>query len=74
MPQHASWQLDTSVFREIRLAEARSLQFRCEVFNVLNARVWTGSIASTDITSSSYGLLNRTILPRSFQLSARFNF
>jgi hypothetical protein len=67
------WNFDSSLFREFRLREGMNLQFRAEVFNALNARVFRG-MASTDITNSNFGLVTGTILPRTFQLSARFNF
>lgn len=46
------WNIDASVFREFRIAESKHIQFRAEVFNVLNLRQFRG-VGSGDITSSS---------------------
>jgi hypothetical protein len=68
-----SWNLDASLFRSIRFTESMNMQIRVESFNILNLRQFRGA-GSTDITSTSYGLVTGTYLPRTFQLSARFNF
>lgn len=68
-----TYMLDLGLFREVAFSESKRLQFRGEIFNALNMRVFR-SISSTDISNTNFGLVTGTLLPRTFQLGARFNF
>jgi hypothetical protein len=64
---------DATLAKNIRFGESKSLQFRWEVFNVFNHTNFT-TFASTNVTSTSYGLISGVRDPRTMQLGAKFTF
>jgi len=58
-PGLSSW--DFSLIRNFRLAESKSLEFRGEIFNVLNHANF--DIPQRDVASPSFGQITNTLLP-----------
>jgi hypothetical protein len=89
-PQRGSWgnlgrnvlrgprfsQVDLSVFKEFRLAEATKLQFRGEIFNLFNHTNLGQPTASVDApgTAGRIFATATTYLPRMAQLAVRLQF
>jgi hypothetical protein len=64
---------DASVIKNFAIAEAKTVQFRVEAFNVLNHP--TFGAPNTQLTSSTFGTINTMAnRPRQVQLGARFIF
>jgi hypothetical protein len=66
----AQW--DFSLFKSIRLQESKSLQFRAEMFNLLN-RVNFG-LPNDDISSPTFGQVQSALPPRQIQVAVKFLF
>ncbi len=65
---------DASVFKPFQITEYHSMQFAWEVFNVTNS-VRFGSLASTNVTSGSFGRYSSTLTTaRRQQFSLRYQF
>ncbi|HTM26529.1 MAG TPA: carboxypeptidase regulatory-like domain-containing protein [Vicinamibacterales bacterium] len=63
-----------SLFKNTRAGGARTLQFRAEVFNVLNTRLYNGP--NTDPTSANFGVVSNSQInfPRQGQIGLRLMF
>ncbi len=66
----AEW--DFSVFKNFRLQESKTLQFRAEAFNILN-HVNFG-LPNNDISSPTFGQVQSALPPREIQLALKFLF
>ena len=65
--------VDASLIRNSRIGQAKTLQFRLEVFNVLNNPIWADP--NTTLTSPLYGSITSTRTPmREVQLGIKFMF
>jgi hypothetical protein len=72
--QAASWNLDSSVFRQFPLGESRSFEFRAEAFNLFNNVVF-GTPSADFNTGTSFGTINSTYnTSRELQLGGKFIF
>jgi hypothetical protein len=66
---------DMALLKNLRLAEAKSLQFRCEAFNVFNHAQFFGPQAvDGNIASSTFGQVISAAPPRIVQLGVKFLF
>jgi carboxypeptidase family protein len=66
---------DMALLKNLRLAEAKSLQFRCEAFNVFNHAQFFGPQAvDGNIASSTFGQVTSAAPPRIVQLGVKFLF
>lgn len=72
-PGYQNW--DTSLSKFFPIHESMKLQFRFEMVNMMN-HPWFADMASTDVTSASFGRLNPTQrnLPRFIKLAMHLNF
>jgi hypothetical protein len=87
---HGVWQIDTGISKTTKLRERLSLQFRADLFNILNHTQF-GDPSNLDILSGSFGVINTTAnfnnnndnfgpgntgtgLPRQVQFSLRLIF
>jgi len=64
---------DFSLFKNIRFSESVKLQLRGEMFNVFNHTNFR-SFTSTNVTSTSFGVVGVVRDPRTIQLGAKFIF
>jgi len=64
--------LDFSAFKNIRLTESKELQFRGELFNVLNHTNFR--LPVSDIESPNFGQVQSDVGPRVIQLALKFLF
>jgi hypothetical protein len=65
--------VDMSLMKRARLSEGKAIEFRWEVFNVLNRANF--NVPTTSITSSNFGQITRTIsTPRLMQFALKLNF
>jgi hypothetical protein len=72
-PGYVNW--DFSAFKNIRLTESKEIQFRGELFNVLNHtnfRLPVSDIAS--ISSGTFGEIQSDVSPRVIQVALKFLF
>jgi hypothetical protein len=74
-------QLDASLLKNTRIGSLGRLQFRIEVFNVLNSPIWAISPGATWLSSASFGRVLNTFgrtesfgTARQIQLATRFDF
>jgi len=70
-----SWDIDSMIEKNTRLAEGYSLSFRLDAFNALNKVVFGGP--TTSFTSSTFGQeasLTQSNTPRDVQVSMRLTF
>jgi hypothetical protein len=66
---------DMALLKNLRLTEAKSLQFRLEAFNVFNHAQFFGPQAvDGNISSSTFGQVVSAAAPRLIQLGAKFLF
>ena len=66
---------DTALQKDVKLTEAKSLEFRVEVFNGFNHAQFFGPAAvDGNISSASFGQITNADSPRLVQLAARFVF
>src|SRR5205823_8341906 len=69
---------DMSLFKDINITERTHLEFRWEVFNVLNHTNFllaaAGGGAHNKVTDSNFGLAAATLNPRQIQLGLKLTF
>jgi Carboxypeptidase regulatory-like domain/TonB dependent receptor len=65
-------QWDFSAFKNIRVAEAKNLQFRAEFFNLFNHPNFR--LPDSDISSPAFGQIQEALPPRLIQLALKFMF
>jgi hypothetical protein len=63
---------DASAFKNIRLTESKQLQFRGELFNLLNHT--NLRLPVSDIESPTFGQIQSDISPRVIQVALKFLF
>jgi len=69
-PGYVNW--DLSAFKNIRLTESKELQFRGELFNVLNHTNFR--LPVSDIESQTFGQIQSDVSPRVIQVALKFLF
>ena len=69
-PRYANW--DFSAFKEIRLMESKSLQFRAEFFNLLNHANF--HLPNSDISSRTFNQIQEADDPRLIQFGLKFRY
>ncbi len=69
-PRYVNW--DVSAFKNIRLTESKELQFRGELFNVLNHTNFR--LPVSDIESQTFGQIQSDVSPRVIQVALKFLF
>jgi len=69
-PGYANW--DFSVFKNIRIVEAKELQFRAELFNILNHANFR--LPDSDISSPTFNQIQAAQPAREIQLALKFLF
>jgi Carboxypeptidase regulatory-like domain/TonB dependent receptor len=69
-PRYVNW--DFSAFKNIRLTESKELQFRGELFNVLNHVNYR--LPVSDIESANFGQIQQDVAPRVIQVALKFLF
>src|SRR5450432_2371132 len=69
-PGYVNW--DFSAFKNIRLTESKELQFRGELFNVLNHINFR--LPVSDIESANFGEIQSDVSPRVIQVALKFLF
>jgi hypothetical protein len=69
-----SFTINMSLFRSIRLAERVSLNFRAEVFNLLNHTNFTIPNGSTTVNTSTYGVISTSDPSRAVQVGLKLVF
>jgi hypothetical protein len=69
-PGYVSW--DFSAFKNIPLTESKQLQFRGELFNVLNHTNFR--LPVSDIESPTFGQIQSDVSPRVIQVALKFLF
>jgi hypothetical protein len=69
-PGYVNW--DVSAFKSIRLTESKELQFRGELFNVLNHTNFR--LPVSDIESPTFGQIQSDVGPRVIQVALKFLF
>ncbi|MBV9343257.1 MAG: TonB-dependent receptor, partial [Acidobacteria bacterium] len=67
-PGYADW--DFSAFRNIRVAEGKQLQFRAELFNLLNHTNFR--LPDSDISSPTFNQIQAALPPRLVQFALKF--
>src|SRR3984957_7136763 len=69
-PGYVNW--DASAFKNIRLTESKELQFRGELFNLLNHTNFR--LPVSDIESPTFGQIQSDVSPRVIQVALKFLF
>jgi uncharacterized protein YaiE (UPF0345 family) len=69
-PGYVNW--DVSALKNIRLTESKELQFRGELFNVLNHTNF--QLPVSDIESPTFGQIQSDVSPRVIQVALKFLF
>ena len=69
-PRYVNW--DFSALKSIRLTETKQLQFRGELFNVLNHTNFR--LPVSDIESPTFGQIQQDVSPRVIQVALKFLF
>jgi outer membrane receptor protein involved in Fe transport len=69
-PGYVNW--DASAFKNIRLSESKELQFRGELFNLLNHTNFR--LPVSDIESPTFGQIQSDVSPRVVQVALKFLF
>ena len=69
-PDYVNW--DFSAFKSIRLTEAKELQFRGELFNILNHTNFR--LPVSDIESPTFGQIQQDVSQRKIQVALKFLF
>jgi outer membrane receptor protein involved in Fe transport len=72
-PGYVNW--DLSAFKNIRLTESKELQFRGELFNVLNHTNFRLPVSDIETRSSgTFGTIQSDVSPRVIQVALKFLF
>jgi hypothetical protein len=72
-PGYVNW--DFSAFKNIRIAEGKQLQFRGELFNVLNHTNFRLPVSDIeDRASGTFGTIQSDVSPRVIQAALKFLF
>jgi outer membrane receptor protein involved in Fe transport len=69
-PGYVNW--DASAFKSIRLTESKQLEFRGELFNLLNHTNFR--LPVSDISSPTFGQIQSDVSPRVIQVALKFLF
>jgi len=71
---HWATQVNLSVFKNIRIRECYTFQFRAEAFNVFNAPIYQAP--NTSLTANNFGQVTiaQQNSPRNMQLAFRLSF
>jgi hypothetical protein len=69
-PGLAQW--DFSAFKNVPLAESKSLQFRAEFFNLFNRANFR--LPTSDISSPTFGQIQQALAPRLIQFAVKILF
>ena len=69
-PRYVNW--DFSAFKNIRLTESKEMQFRGELFNLLNHTNFR--LPVSDIESPTFGQVQSDVSPRVIQVALKFLF
>jgi hypothetical protein len=69
-PGYVNW--DFSIFKSFTIAESKSIQFRGEMFNILNHTNFR--LPVSDISSPNFGQIQTDVSPRVIQLALKFLF
>jgi hypothetical protein len=69
-PGFAQW--DFSAFKDFRVTESKTLQFRAEFFNLFNRTNFR--LPNSDISSPTFGQIQQALAPRLVQLALKFLF
>ncbi len=69
-PRYVNW--DVSAFKNIRLTESKQIQFRGELFNVLNHTNFR--LPVSDIESQTFGQIQSDVSPRVIQVALKLLF
>jgi hypothetical protein len=67
-------EVDFSVFKNFRLGESRSLEFRAEFFNIANHPNFQGNSISSNFDASNAGALSAANPSRQIQLALKLFF
>jgi hypothetical protein len=65
---------DLSAFKNIRLTESRELQFRGELFNVLNHTNFRLPVSDIESPTGAFGSIQSDVSPRVIQVALKFLF
>jgi len=72
-PGYVNW--DASAFKNIRLTESKELQFRGELFNVLNHTNFRLPVSDIeDLQAGTFGQIQSDVSPRVIQVALKFLF
>jgi outer membrane receptor protein involved in Fe transport len=71
-PGYVNW--DFSAFKNIQLTESKQLQFRGELFNVLNHTNFRLPISDISAPSTAFGHIQSDVSPRVIQVALKFLF
>ncbi len=69
-PGYVNW--DFSVFKNIKVSESKDIQFRGELFNLLNHTNFR--LPVSDISSPNFGQIQTDVSPRVIQVALKFLF
>src|ERR1700730_1037883 len=71
-PGYVNW--DFSAFKNIRLTESKEVQFRGELFNVLNHTNFRLPVSDISAPSTAFGHIQSDVSPRVIQVALKFLF
>jgi outer membrane receptor protein involved in Fe transport len=71
-PGYVNW--DFSAFKNIRLTESKEVQFRGELFNVLNHTNFRLPVSDISAPSTAFGHIQSDVSPRVIQVAMKFLF
>jgi outer membrane receptor protein involved in Fe transport len=71
-PGYVNW--DFSAFKNIRLTESKAVQFRGELFNVLNHTNFRLPVSDISAPSTAFGHIQSDVSPRVIQVALKFLF
>jgi outer membrane receptor protein involved in Fe transport len=71
-PGYVNW--DFSAFKNIRLTESKEVQFRGELFNVLNHTNFRLPVSDISAPSTTFGHIQSDVSPRVIQVALKFLF
>jgi hypothetical protein len=65
---------DMALYKDFRIRERASVEFRAEAFNILNHTNFNGSGISTNFGAGNFGQATTALDPRIFEFALRFQF